>query len=245
MRLEEEACDLFKQIPKEKLEKLFRESYASNEMDFTFLGFEDIYQKVKKLTTKDMIILDLGCAYATQCWYFKDYAAYIGVDIGTFMDSQSLPYEEKLKGVLQTDNSTFYFEMIQSFIKETLPTLNLDLNKVFAVCSAVPDKEARQLVKHTFPNYLDWYPGEEIKVVIDNEPLTKQDLDFVNCSMELKDYAALNGIDLCIESDPLGFELLVDKYAEMKETYSGEYSKDEIIKDAIDEWNMDQEADLI
>lgn len=38
------------------------------------------------------------------------------------------------------------------------------MNKVFAVCSAVPDKEARKLVADTFPNHLVWYPGLEKKL---------------------------------------------------------------------------------
>ena len=237
-------CDLFTKIPREELNRLFEESYANAELDFSFLAFEDIYQKVLEIAPKNKIILDLGCAYATQSWYFRDHKEYIGVDYGACM-KENPTYEDNLKCVIHTENSRYFFESIQTFIKETLPTLGLNLNDVFAVCSAVPDKDARELVRETFPSYLDWYPKEEIKVVIDHEPLTKQDLDFVNCSMELKDYAALNGIDLCIESNPLGFELLVDKYAEMKETYSGEYSKEEIIKDAIEEWNMDQEADLV
>lgn len=155
-------CDLFTKIPKEELSRLFEESDAGAELDFSYLGFENIYQKVLEIAPKDMIILDLGCAYATQSWYFRDYAAYIGIDLGNAYDNPT--YEDNLKGVIQTENSRFFFEPIQSFISNTLPILHLDLNNVFAVCSAVPDREARQMVKNTFPNYLDWYPGEEMTI---------------------------------------------------------------------------------
>lgn len=240
MIFKEEACDLFKQIPKEKLKKLFKESDASAEIDYTFLGFEESYQKVKKLTTEDMIILDLGCAYATQSWYFKDYAAYIGVDIGTFMDSQSLPYEENLKGVLQTDNSTFYFETIQSFIKETLPTLNLDLNKVFAVCSAVPDKEARKMMKNIFPNYLDWYPGEEMKIIMNGQRIYNKDDCYVSVSrgkeksflLPLMDYLNNRAINQGYDCYK---DMVMDGYSiEISELYNKNYEKlDKIATDRV------------
>ena len=168
MKWENEACDLYKKIPREKLDELFENSGCSADMDFTFLGFEDTYQKVLELAPESMTILDLGCAYATQSWYFKDHAKYIGVDIGPYYGAKGgiETYEDKIKCVLRTDKSEFYFESIQKFIKDTLPTLGLDLDNVFAVCSAVPDENARVLVRDTFPNYLDWYPGERTNISV-------------------------------------------------------------------------------
>lgn len=145
-----EACELCKIIPKEKLDYLFEHSDAGAELDFTFLGFEDPYKRVLELVPEEYTIIDLGCAYACQSWFFKGYAGYIGVD-GWFNDDS----------VIHTENSRFYFVTIQEFVREVLPTLGVDLEKVFAVCSAVPDREAKALVKETFPNCLVWYPGEE------------------------------------------------------------------------------------
>lgn len=168
MKYGNEVCDLYKKIPRELLNKLFESSKCSAELDFTFLGFEEPYQKVLELVPKDMVIIDLGCSYACQSWYFKEHERYIGVDAFTTGNS-----------VLHTENSEFYFETIQTFIKKTLPALNLDVNHVFAVCSAVPDKEARQMVRDTFPHYLDWYPGEEINIQIsvDRNALGESELD--------------------------------------------------------------------
>lgn len=163
-----ELCDLAQKIPKEKIQELFHNSDASAEMDCTFLGFEDSYRKALEYAPENMVIIDLGCAYATQSWYFKDHVKYIGVDYGTCYDEHPT-YEDKLRCVLQTNNSEFYFESIQYFIKNTLPTLALDLNNVFAVCSAVPDTKARQLIRETFPNYLDWYPGESMHIQMNNQ----------------------------------------------------------------------------
>ena len=156
-----DVCNLIKEkiIPKEELDRVFKESYsASAEMDGSFLCFEDYYEEVLANTTPDTIILDLGCAYAPQCWYFKDYDRYIGVDLPNFDNIR-----------FQTSNSKFYIMSIQKFIKEILPTLNLNLNKTVAICSMVPDKEALEMVKETFPRHYVVYPTLTEKSIQLNE----------------------------------------------------------------------------
>lgn len=145
-----EVCELYKIIPKEKLDYLFQHSDAGAEMDCTYLGFEDVYKRVLEHVPKEYTILDLGCAYACQSWFFRDHAGYIGVDGWGNDDS-----------VIHTENSRFYFMTIQDFVRDVLPTLGVDLEKVFAVCSAVPDWNAQALVKETFSSCLVWYPGED------------------------------------------------------------------------------------
>ena len=143
-----DCCQLFKMIPKNLLNELFENSHASAELDYTFLCFEDIYLKALEVITSDTVVIDLGCAYATQSWFFKDCKKYIGIDCAG---------DEK--SVIHTKNSEYYFMDIQKFIRERLPILDIDLDNVFAVCSAVPDDEARQMVLETFPYHLVYYPG--------------------------------------------------------------------------------------
>lgn len=114
------TCDLFQKVPREKLEELFKNSDASAELDYDFLGFEDIYREVLGIVPKDCVVLDLGCSYTVQSWYFKDHAAYIGVDYGT-SHKEKPTYKDNLAGVLQTCNSTFYFQSIQSFVRMCCP----------------------------------------------------------------------------------------------------------------------------
>ena len=146
-----ELCYLIKNniIPRKELNRVFSESYnISAELDATFLCFDEAYQEVLNNTTPDTIIIDLGCAYAPQCYYFSDYEKYIGVD---------LPFEDDVR--FQTDNSEFYIMSIQEFIEKELPKLNLDLNNVVAICNYVPDKEAQQMVIDTFPRHYVYYPN--------------------------------------------------------------------------------------
>lgn len=63
---------------------------------------------------------------------------------------------------------------IQKFIKEELPKLNLDLNNVVAVCNAVPDEEARNMVLETFPRHFVAYPGLGVKTTIGDGIVKRQ-----------------------------------------------------------------------
>ena len=114
-----------------------------------FLGFEDIYKDVLIFAPKDKIIIDLGCGYAAQSYYFREHEKYIGVDACGNSDT-----------VIHTENSEFYFMSIQAFIKNVFPALAIDPTDVFAVCSCVSDKAARELVAETFLYCRVYYPGE-------------------------------------------------------------------------------------
>lgn len=159
-----EPCELYTMIPREKIEKIFMESKtASAELDYTFLGFEEVYKAVTLFVPKNKIILDLGCGYAFQAWYFKDYRKYIGVNVSTAC--------ECVLNILETGNSDFYHMTIQDFIRQyvreeregfceiRLPGMEpQSIENVFAICSYVPGENVRKLVRETFPYCLVYYP---------------------------------------------------------------------------------------
>lgn len=164
-----EVCNLIKNeiIPKEELDRVFRDSEsASAEMDASFLCFEDEYEYVLTNTKPNDIIIDLGCAYNPQCWYFKDYDRYIAVDLPIFDDVR-----------FDSGNVEFYIMSIQKFIKEELPKLNLNLDKVVAICNAVPDEEARKMVLDTFPRHFVAYPGMGVQTTIGDGVVKRQNVD--------------------------------------------------------------------
>lgn len=145
--MKDEPCDLFKKIPEHLIKEVFEKSpEASAELDYTFLGFEEIYQKVAKEVPKSMIVIDFGCCYAFQSWYFKNYKKYIGVDA-------SVQSEERFK----IPKSAHYDMSIQMYVKDGYLPMNKD--NVFAICSYVPDEEARKMVVENFPNHYVFYPG--------------------------------------------------------------------------------------
>jgi hypothetical protein len=171
---EKECRRIMDEYP-EEIKKVF--SYKMCELEYDFLGFLDGYKRLQKSIPKDFTVIDLGCNQAVQAVYFKDHAGYIGVD-------SAIPTDIRFN-VLR---GTFVQDTIQNFIAETLPTLGLDFNKVFAICSYVPDEEARALTAKTFPYHSVIYCDE---VLSEKLPLG---LDFYNC---------LRAIDVLIKGNVL------------------------------------------
>lgn len=145
--VEEKMDEVFEYLPIEEADRLFKKNYRmSGNLDYTHMGFTRVYKSLLSIVPKHYTIIDLGCSYAAQCYFFKDYEAYIGVDVDD---------EERFA----TDNTTHYQMSMQKFIKEILPDLHLNLKECFAICSYVPDAEGTELARHTFPNILVYYPS--------------------------------------------------------------------------------------
>ncbi len=145
-----ESCRLIEEgyIPKKELNRVFEQSeYAGADIDLTFLCFEEVYFHVRDAIDKSFTIIDLGCAYAPQSYIFKNHKGYIGVDC----------FEEIR---FTTGNAGYYTGTIESFIKMTLPKLNLDMNKTVAIVSYVPGyntDETVKLITDTFKHYFIKY----------------------------------------------------------------------------------------
>ena len=143
-------CETIKIIPKEEIERVFRESEtAGAEMDIEFLCMEESYMDIAKIADKDTTIIDFGCAYAPQAFWFKDCKEYIGID---------LPFGNNVR--FQTDNTKFYLMTGQEFIKDILPSLPIDKTKTIAICSYCPDTELQEMVAKEFPNHRVVYCNE-------------------------------------------------------------------------------------
>ena len=120
--------DLIKKIPINQIDETIKEndivdiSFCS---DDPFVGFIDVYYPLSLFLPKESIIIDIGCAYAFQSYYFNEFDKYIGIDL--FTNTKIIP-----------ENGTFYKVGCRTFINEILPTLNIDKDKVFCICSYVP-----------------------------------------------------------------------------------------------------------
>ena len=148
-------CNLWKIIPDEEKERVFSESYtASAELDPSFLAFESVYRSLQDTISdkENTTIVDLGCAYNPQIYYLSEFKKVYSVDLPMKL---CCPKANEVRFTLP--NNEIHITSIQDWIKNVLPTLNLDLLKTFAVCSYVPDTEAQKLVTETFPNHLVVY----------------------------------------------------------------------------------------
>lgn len=151
MRNIKSAFETYKlDIPEEQIDRVFGQDLR--DIDYSFIGFMDVYQFLSKIIAKHWKIIDLGCAYAPQSFFFKNHLTYIGVDISKNIER------------FYTDRTVFFEQSIQDYIKGF--DSSVDLENTFAICNYVPDREAREMVKDFFPNNYVYYPTtiqEEIK----------------------------------------------------------------------------------
>lgn len=137
--------ELLSVIPNDQLEEVFSGEFC--DIDAEFMGFTEQYKALSTIIPKHFTIIDMGCAFAAQSYYFDEHKAYIGVDI--FDDVKRF----------STNNTTLIVSSIQEFIKNRLPSMGLDLETTFAICNYMPDFEAARMVRETFPNVFVFYPS--------------------------------------------------------------------------------------
>lgn len=141
---------LWEMLPETQIKHVFDNSHASADIGPEFLGFVDIYYYLSKAIPQHFTVIDLGCAYAPQAFFFQDHAAYIGVDM-----------EEgpRFKGT----NTTHVVSRIEDFIRNDAPTI---ARPRFAICSYVPPwgGDNGRTVREYFENIFVFYPegGERL-----------------------------------------------------------------------------------
>jgi hypothetical protein len=145
MALKETVPDQLKQVLKD----------ADPDISGEFLCFCDIYAALSEIIPLHYTIVDLGCAYAPQSYYFRRHKTYIGVDL------------DWSKGNISRPNARFLFpnahhylmpiiEFIETYGKE------FDLDTTFAICNYVPSwyGDNRKAVREFFTNVYTFYPAQ-------------------------------------------------------------------------------------
>ena len=117
------------------------------ELDSDFLGFVDVYKNLSRIISKGSIVIDFGCYLAAQSYFFARHRMYIGVDVVNLQR-------------FTPSNAVHYIMSIQKFIQIEAPKLfeEYDRLKLCAICSYVPDFQATEMVRKTFPNVFCYYP---------------------------------------------------------------------------------------
>jgi len=124
----------------EKYPKMFKEVIEQNmcDIDGTFLGFVSTYYYLSKLIPKSWTIVDFGCAYNPQAYYFRGHKVFIGIDIGK-------------RKRFHFENTDLFEGTIADYLKTQPPK-----DKVFAICNNVPSNETK-LVREYYPNCFIYY----------------------------------------------------------------------------------------
>jgi len=136
--------NILNRLPKWQIEKVLNQPNC--DIDLDFLGFLDIYETLSKIIPKYFTVVDLGCAYNPQCFFFEEHKSYLAVDI-----SDCVKFQAK--------NCEIFQKSISEFINENLSNLNLE--ETFAICSYVPSwgGDNGKIARDTFKNVFVYYPS--------------------------------------------------------------------------------------
>ena len=144
MTNEELNIKLFDKLPRHQKDRVFSSKWCDIEPGF--MGFLKIYKFLSDIIPKHWTVVDLGCAYNPQSFYFTEHKRFIAVD--------------NFSGVERflATGTEFYEMSIECFIEKHLDDLFLD--ETFAICSYVPPWGAdnMKLVRESFKNVFTYYP---------------------------------------------------------------------------------------
>lgn len=127
-------------LPEDQKEHIFAYPYCDISDDF--IGFIDTYYYLSKMIPKHWTVIDFGCGYNAQCFFFTEHTRYIAVDFPghpRFCASNT--------------------ELVDSPIQEYLEQWQGNVDTVFAISNYVTTTSTRQLISAIFPNCYCFYPA--------------------------------------------------------------------------------------
>jgi hypothetical protein len=143
-------AELCKLIPQSEWDKVMAQPMC--DIDAGFLGFVDVYEALSKIIPKHFTVIDLGCGYNPQSYFFTGHKRYIAVD----------NFEDRIR--FCAPNCVMYEGSIEDFLKNPF---TFNLQETFAICSYVPSwgGDNGKMVREAFPNLFVYYPhgGYDLK----------------------------------------------------------------------------------
>lgn len=145
------VCSL---IPSNEWQRVMKSDASAEITSDSIMCGGATYYYLSRMIPKDWTVIDVGASYGAQSYLFKDHARYIAVE--PFRSSDDWYFED-----FKADGTERYQTTAGKFIKDVLPTLNLDFGKTFAICNYVPEwfgENPMELVRQTFHNCYVYYP---------------------------------------------------------------------------------------
>ena len=145
------VCSL---IPSNEWQRVMKSDASAEITSDSIMCGGATYYYLSRMIPKEWTVIDVGASYGAQSYLFKDHARYIAVE--PFRSSDDWHFED-----FKADGTERYQMTAGKFIKDVLPTLNLDLDKTFAICNYVPEwfgENPMELVRQTFHNCYVYYP---------------------------------------------------------------------------------------
>lgn len=145
------VCSL---IPSNEWQRVMKSDASAEITSDSIMCGGATYYYLSRMIPKEWTVIDVGASYGAQSYLFQDHARYIAVE--PFESSDDWHFED-----FKADGTERYQMTAGKFVKDVLPTLNLDLKKTFAICNYVPEwfgENPMELVRQTFHNCYVYYP---------------------------------------------------------------------------------------
>ena len=132
------------EFPADVIEEIFSQE---GQKEYDFVGYMNLYKTLAAVTDLNMIIVDIGCYLAPQCYLFKNHRQYIGVD------------DCELKR-FACDNTEHYCGDVRDFLND----YSFDLmpeeikNQYFIICAYDINIFIQNRINNTFENVIICYP---------------------------------------------------------------------------------------
>lgn len=113
------------------------------------------YYNLSKMIPKAWNVIDIGASYGAQSYFFQHHNKYIAVEPYKSCDGMPPIYNFQAKGTERYDCTC------GQFIKDIMPTLELDLECTFAIVHYVPSwfgEDPNLLARQNFRNLFCFYP---------------------------------------------------------------------------------------
>lgn len=139
------------------------EGYQCADIDPSFMGFVSIYKGLADIIPKNRIVIDLGCAYASQAYYFREHRGYIGVDVSNCPKVESW--------------NAKYFNMTIADFLESDYFKSFDQGDIFGICIYVPPSHGDnlELTRHNFNNCYTYYPSASD---VERKTMVRDDIEY-------------------------------------------------------------------
>lgn len=159
-RYEKLVKDLLLKIPKEQIKEVFEQEYC--DIDYDFIGFIETYFHLSKIIPKHFDVIDLGCAYNPQCYYFTKHKSYTGVDLGILPVYQ--PCEKKIEfKQFKSLNCKLIHKHINTFLEEDAE--NYEKNTTFVICNySTQNQKILEKISKIFKNIYMFYPSTNFRI---------------------------------------------------------------------------------
>lgn len=159
MNEEEANIKLYNLIGKKEVDIMMDKNYyaLAEICPPTFLTCDTkMYTYLSEIISKEYTVIDFGSGYNAQSYLFKNHNGYIAIEpeLGS--------YNKVEQPIFQAKGTLLFKQTGMQFIKNTLPTLNLDLKKTFAIMNYNPsweEEDLKGLICNTFSNMYIFYPS--------------------------------------------------------------------------------------